>query len=381
MEPTTRAPLRRQGGYRPPHCPNPECAFHVPDPAWHYVRRGSWIRPSDQRRIQAYRCSACRRNFSGRTFTTSYWLRHRSLLLATATWAAEGPGLRQSARALQTSHTTVRHLLERLGRHTLLFHFPRLQTLTLAEPLIADGFESFAFSHYFPFHATFAVGQRSWCLYLTSYSPLRRKGAMTPYQRQRRAELEARLGRPDPKAVEQGLRDLLAPLLPQLPPHTPLHLHTDDHPAYRRALRAVRRQRPAPPPIHHHVTPGHLRRTPRNPLFPVNLADLLVRHGQANHRRQTIAYSKRPQSALARLAVFLVWRNYIKRRQENGGTQTAAMVAGLADRPWSWRQVLRRRLFPAHVRLPAGWAQQYWGQVPSPVYGARQRGHARRYAF
>jgi hypothetical protein len=171
------------------------------------------------------------------------------------------------------------------------------------------------------------------------------------------------------------------PLLPRLPPDTPLVLHTDDHPAYHRALRALRRQRPAPPPIHHHVTPSTVRRTQRNPLFPVNLADLLVRHGQANHRRETIAFSKRPQSALARLAVFAVWRNYIKRRQENGTQQTAAMVAGLAERPLSWREVLRRRIFPAHVELPEGWATQYWGRVPSAVYGKRQRAHTLKYAF
>ena len=45
------------------------------------------------------------------------------------------------------------------------------------------------------------------------------------------------------------------------------------------------------------------RRTPQNPLFPVNLSDLLIRHTGGNHKRETIAFSKRRQGALYRIAV------------------------------------------------------------------------------
>jgi hypothetical protein len=38
--------------------------------------------------------------------------------------------------------------------------------------------------------------------------------------------------------------------------------------------------------------------TAQNPLFPVNLADLLLRHSSANHKRETIAFSKRRQGAM-----------------------------------------------------------------------------------
>jgi hypothetical protein len=49
--------------------------------------------------------------------------------------------------------------------------------------------------------------------------------------------------------------------------------------------------------------PSH---TTQNPLFPVNLADLLLRHSSVNHKRETLAFSKRRQGALYRVAIWVV---------------------------------------------------------------------------
>jgi hypothetical protein len=133
--------------------------------------------------------------------------------------------------------------------------------------------------------------------------------------------------------------------------------------------------------IDHRITHSTVRRTCRNPLFPVNLADLLLRHGSANHRRETIAFSKRRQAAMGRMAVATVWRNWLKKRRENGPEQSAAMWLGLVDRLLSWREVLRRRLFPAHADLPAPWTTYYWGKVKTVVFGERQVAHTCRYAI
>ena len=116
-------------------------------------------------------------------------------------------------------------------------------------------------------------------------------------------------------------------------------------------------------------------------MFPVNLTDLLARHASANHRRETIAYSKRRQAALERAAIFTVWRNSIKKRRENGPEESAAMWAGVIRRMLSWGGVLRRRLFPKHVRLTAWWAEYYWRRVQTAVLGEHQALHSCRYAF
>ena len=373
---------RRPGGFQPPHCPNPECRFHKPSPDWQFVRCGSHVRQRDDRRIQDYLCRACGRQFSAPTFTTTYWLKRPDLLPKVAAMITEGAGIRQTARVLGASPSTVARMIARLGRHGMLFHQSMMDDATVEQPMVIDGFETFEFSQFFPYHINLAVGAESWFLYHFTDSPLRRKGTMTAGQKKRRAELEAQVGLPDPKAVQRGIAALLRPLLGKVTEPV-LLLHSDDHPAYQRALRQLRGEGLRTPRIRHQITSSKERRTQSNPLFPVNLADLLLRHGSANHRRETIAFSKRRQAGLERCAVFLLWRNYIKRRREKDHPQgeTAAMRAGVADRPLSWRQILKKRLFPSRIELTREWRRYYEGKVKTLILGERQAEHGLKYAF
>ena len=370
---------RRGRGFVPPHCPNRQCRFYTPRPDWPVVRDGLYRRSSDGRAFQRFRCRHCRRRFSTRTFAPDYWLKLRDQFRRIAQFSTEGPGLRQSARLLGVSPSTVGRHLARAGRHCLLLHQELRRDQPRPEPLVIDGFETFEFSQFFPFHLNLAVGGESWLIYHFTDSPLRRKGAMTPGQKQRREELESTLGRPDPKAVEKGIRELLRTTLPR-ESETVVHLHSDDHPAYQRAIRQVRRD-PVTPRLRHHVTSSTERRTTSNPLFPVNLADLLLRHGQAGHRRETIAFCKRRQGALERAAVFAVWRNAIKRRREKEPGRTAAMAAGILDRPWRWEDVFRSRKFPRRKLLPGCWWEYYWRRVKTLALGPAQTEHRLKYAF
>jgi transposase-like protein len=378
---TDRRQRRRPvGGYRPPHCPNPACRFHQPSREWRPVRRGTFLRRSDSARFPRFSCPACGRSFSSRTFSSTYCLRYRPLLRRITSLAVTGAALRPIARELGISHATVARHVARAGRHCLLFHWQLLESARIVEPLVVDGFETFEYSQYFPFHINFAVGAESWFQYFFTDSPLRRKGSMTATQKRKRSEWEQALGCPDPKAVERGMADLLEPLLPRVVGPS-LVLHSDDHPAYPRALARLRHAVNRMPPIDHRITSSLERRTRSNPLFPVNLTDLLHRHVSANHRRETIAFSKRRQAALERAAIVAVWRNYIKRQRENGPPDTCAMLVGVVQEPSSWARVLRRRLFPAHVALPASWVEYYWRRVKTAIYGERQATHACLYAF
>jgi hypothetical protein len=292
------------------------------------------------------------------------------------------------ARFFGVSHTTIGTHLSRAGRLALLQHQALLQgadpKARLLEPLVVDGFETFEYSQFFPFHINLAAGSESWFLYGFTDSPLRRKGCMTATQRERREELEDELGRPDPKSVENGIYRLLRPLLPMFPRESEddvlFFLHTDDHPAYPRALRRLRRL-PGAPRLEHRVTSSKEARTTGNPLFPVNLADLLLRHCQAAHRRETIAFCKRRQGALERAAVFLFWRNYVKWQRERKPGTTAAMRAGILSRRLSWKEAVVRRQFPVRGLLPRPWWSYYWRRVQTPIFGSHQTGHDREYAF
>ena len=73
-------------------------------------------------------------------------------------------------------------------------------------------------------------------------------------------------------------------------------VYSDDHPAYRRSIRGLDAR------INHRITPGSEHRDRNNSLWEVNLLDLLIRHSSANHKRETIAWSKRRQASAERLS-------------------------------------------------------------------------------
>jgi hypothetical protein len=266
-------------------------------------------------------------------------------------------GYRQIARELGIAPPTVLRQVERLGRHCLLFHERHRPKGPLGEPLVVDGFESFEYSQYHPVHFHTAVGAHSQFFHAFTDSELRRKGRMTAPQKKRRAELEARLGRPDPRSIEREMAALVALVVPE---RSAGEIRSDEHPAYPRALRQLSDRE-----LRHRVTSSKEPRTPQNPLFPVNLLDLLIRHSSANHKRETIAFSKRRQSAAYRLAILLVWRNYMKSVSERRQNETPAQRLGIFPRKLGLKDLLAERLFPTRIRLPDRIAQYYWRRVPT----------------
>jgi hypothetical protein len=149
----------------------------------------------------------------------------------------------------------------------------------------------------------------------------------------------------------------------------------DNHPAYRRVMRQI-----DDTSLMVRTTPSSARRTKRNRLFEVNLLDLLIRHSCANHKRETIAFSKRRQSSAERLAILQVWRNWIKKRSEKGPRYTPAMLKGLARRPWQVAEVLSQRLFRTKISLPPSWALYYDRLVKTRALSVN-RLHKLKYAY
>jgi transposase-like protein len=357
--------------WQPPFCPNPACVFHRDPQGWHYVRKGFFVRRLAPHRIQRYRCSRCGRSFSSQTFASSYWMK-RPELLPIVFWRLVGcSGFRQIARELGLSPTTVLRQTERLGRHALLFHERLRPKGPTAEALVVDGFESFEGSQDVPVHFHTAVGADSHFFYGFTDSELRRKGRMTPAQRRRRELREAALGRPDPRSIEREMAALLAI---QVPEGAAAIIRSDEHPAYPRALRRLSNR-----DIRHETTSSRAARTPRNPLFPANLVDLLIRHSSANHKRETIAFSKRRQSAAERLWVLLVWRNYLKSFSERRRDATPAQRLGVVRGRLTVADVLAERIFPTRTPLPDRLWPYYWRTTPTRSI-PRPRLHALRYA-
>jgi len=303
----------------PPFCPNPNCAFHSDPVGWRFVRDGGYSRQCAPTRIQRYRCRHCRRRFSEQTFRTTYWLKRPQLLGSVLHGLVSCACLRQLARALDASPQTILLHANRLGRHCQLFHELHRPRGPLTEALALDGFQSFEYSQFHPTWYHVVAGRRSPFFYGFTDSELRRSGSMTPRQERTRAELEARHGRPDPRSIE---RETAAALRVLCPEPQAVELDTDRHADYPRAIQRLRHLT-----VTHRTISSRAARTTRNPLFAINLLDLLIRHAGANHKRETIAFAKRRQMAAWRLWVMLVWRNYAKWVSERKRRETPASRA------------------------------------------------------
>jgi hypothetical protein len=339
---------------------------------WRFKKSGFFLHRNAPRRIQRYQCQSCHRGFSTQTFSTTYWqklpgLDHRIFMKAVG-----GMANRQIARDLRVSPKTIDDRIARLGRHCMLFHWRQMQDAPPVRSLVVDGFESFELSQYYPIHHHVAVEKGTdFFVYFTD-SELRRKGRMTTGQKQKRCQLERQFGRPDPQAIRKDMTELLQVSLAGTSRAT---VYSDDHRSYPPALRRVTCR------ITHDITSSTVRRTRSNPLWEVNLLDLMIRHSNANHRRETIAWSKRRQASAERLALILVWRNTMKgRREKVRGSPTPAMARGMTKRVYTVDDLLVARIFREHVDLPPRWAEYYERTVKTRALG-RHRCHTLKYAY
>jgi len=355
----------------PPFCPNPRCDSRTNPGIWHYKKKGFFVRSQRPHRVQRYVCQHCRRNFSSQTFQTSYWLRRAELLEPVFHRLVGCSGLRQIAREYTSSHSTIQRMSERLGRHCLLFHEMRRPRTGPNEAIVLDGFRTFEHSQYWPLDLNLVVG-RSHFVYSFNDAELRRGGAMRPSQKRRREQLETKHGRPDPQATQIRVEALLRHVIP---PNKCVILRSDKHPAYAEAINRIPDR-----VIQHETTSSRATRSTSNPLFPVNLADLLLRHSSANHKRETIAFSKRRQAILYRAAIWTVWRNYIKSRSENRRDAPPAQVLGLIDRALTVPDVLEARLFPDRVALPPWLSSCYYARIETRTI-KHCKAHEARYAY
>jgi hypothetical protein len=216
------------------------------------------------------------------------------------------------------------------------------------EDLVADGFESFCRSQYFPNNITLLVGASSQYVYAADHVTLRRKGRMTERQKRKRAMLE-RQWRANPRGIEnsfdriahEALRVYSAGRRPSLT------LLTDEHQDYARAL--------AHSPylsllmheglLRHRVVSSRIARTTRNPLFPVNYLDRELRKDLHEHVRETVCFGRNVNRQMERLALYLLWHNTMKPHRARGSPGSNAEYAcagalaseGVPTRYWEWR--------------------------------------------
>jgi len=355
----------------PPHCPSRNCQFHNPlMKDWQWRRVGFYRRKAHPQCIRRFQCKHCGVTFSSQTFSTTYWLRRPDIIGKLMNKVTSGACNSQVAFDLSVSPATIDRQIYRLGRHCLLFHAKLMKYKPVLRDIGIDGFVSFEQSQYHPFHFHVAVDRETAFFPFFTDSEVRRSGRMTDAQKAKRKILEQLRGKPDPQAVRKDVRELLAYLTAD---KAEMIVHSDDHKAYPLAMRDL------PCKILHIVTSSKVIRDRINKLFEINLLDLLIRQAEAEHKRETISYSKRRNCAAYKLAIFLVQKNYVKSKRVRGIKETPAQLIGLCRHRLTVGEIMGRRLFVAQVGLDGRWSQYYWQEVETRALKINRR-HDLKYA-
>ena len=357
LKPSQPIEGRRPDRFRPPFCPREDCPdYRVPRRGYRAKRDGYYRRKCDpQRRIPRFVCRTCGGGFSRQAFATTYYMKRPELLIPVAGMLVACAGHRQIARHLDCAPSTVTQISVRLGNHAERFHEQAMTRLReIDEPVVLDHFETFVRSQQERLGIATPVGHRSWFVY--GLEGARYRGSSRRGRRKR--ALKSAPKPTTPGAITESTWKTLCFLLRRVP--NELELISDDNPTYRAAIRHLGRQLGGPPPIRHrifanpdrsHLGDKSLAIARDHAMFPVDLLHKLLRHSQSHHRRETIAFGRKTANVMGRTALFVIWRNFIKRVSERRPAPiTPAMRVGLTSKPWTWRDVMAERIFRGQVR-------------------------------
>lgn len=304
-----------------PFCPNPLCELHLskPPPAW-FAPFGSYPTRTFGL-VPRFRCRSCGRTFSSQTFSVDYYAKRTVDYPGLLDRHASSESLRALSRNLKLSCGTVQNRLDRLARQGIALHAHLRRFSDPKEAVCIDGMVSFTVSRFFPSEITLSITSGSRFVLDASHATRRRSGTMTPSQRTRAEELYPRVSF-ERGAVGRTFRDILDGIGEDRAVRGgfPLVLITDEKKEYQHALfnNPLFRNQDEAHRVAHLRVHSELPRTFSNPLFASNYLDREIRKDQANHRRETVCFSRNVANGMSRLMCYLVHHNYRKRYRIGG---------------------------------------------------------------
>lgn len=311
-------------------CPNSSCPYHQSAPGTRWFVALGHYHTQCFGEVPRFRCKACGRIFSSQTFSLDYYAKRRLNYPHLERLLCSSMSQRALARHLSASLGTISNRIGRLSRQVLAMHAALRPLASPSEPVCIDGFVSFDCSQYFPNNITISIAAPSRYILSLTHATLRRSGRCTESQILKKQRLY-RAVMFEPRALERSFTNLLDELSRERIPFilSPLSLITDEKPDYARALKA----HPCRARFAHRTINSKLPRTILNPLFPSNYLDRELRKDLAEHRRETVCFSRNVSNMLQRLIVYVGWHNYDKPFRIGGKTKdqrSHAEVAGIA---------------------------------------------------
>jgi hypothetical protein len=332
----------------PPCCPHPLCPSQLRG-GFSYHCRGVFRRKLDGRIVQRYCCTVCARFFSDQSFRLDYGLR-RPELTARAFWAfASKVTHRQAARSLECARGTIRQRLELLGKHCRDFHELQRRRLKGAlEPQLAlDELETYETDRRLrPVTVPVLLHESSWFVLDVQVAPMASRGGLAEYHEARKQALIEREGRRR-SGSRAAVRQCFANAAPLVRRDVSGILRTDEKQTY-----VALKLRELPENLLHVRISSKEPRGLENPLFRINRTLAMLRDGVSRLVRRSWGASKLRAQLEKHLWIWIVYRNYVRRRVNRSAGQSAASTIGLFDAPLTIGDLLG--LEPAYRSDPPG---------------------------
>jgi len=312
---------RRKKMFVPPFCPNKKCCQHFEGshtPNWYRLNGTHHTNAFGD--VQRYICKSCGRTFSRQTFSLNFYAKKVIDYEEIFRQLRSTAGIRDLSRNLDVSCGSIENRIFRMAHWALAFHSLCRNYMHLNEDLVADGFEGYLRSKYFPHHLNILVGKRTQYFYAMDFTTLRRKGRMSVSQKKHRDFLDKQC-RPDPKGIENSMfrlaEEMLYLFVNRIKPF--INLFTDEHIAYPKAFKRHRilYKLMMHGVFNHFPEKGTKQPGRSNNLFSVNYMDRQLRKDIVNYVRSTVNTAKNVSNLLERLCVYRLHHNCVKPYREN----------------------------------------------------------------
>ena len=342
--------------FQPPRCPNPACPQHAsPEPRF-FCRHGSYRPRCRTEPVPRFRCKTCRRRFSRQTFRHDYRDRRPECNEPLFRLLTSGVGLRQSADILGLGVQSTQKKFEKLARTCGLLHANLSRRLPDGLTYVMDEEETYETASILPLTMPVVIERDTWFVVATAVGSIRRLAPRGTARRRWQDHREAVHGR-RPDESRQCVRQVLDELDRRI--EGTVGLETDKKASYGAIAREVFGQR-----VRHGTTAGTEPRTTRNPLFPINTTLAMSRDNCGRLRRKSWLVSKVARRLRDQMALFTVFRNYVRRRFRRDPPQrTAAALLRLVPRNLLPLEALR-------------WRQDWARHSPHPLSATGERCYA-----
>ena len=246
-----------------------------------------------------------------------------------------GMSIRAMARVFNCSAETVNRKIAVLSRQASVYLDSIFDSIHLNEDLVADGFESFAVSQYFPNNFNILVGKDSQFVYYFNYVQLHRKGRMTQFQQEKAIKLKKiwPLSKNNQYLAFLEIKQKVIELLMESTNLPRVTIYTDEKKEYKTCLKDIgylKRYDDNSTHVYHKRINSKKHRDLRNELFSVNYFDRELRKDLAEHHRESVCFARNVNCSTARFSVYLLYHNFFKSyRINNNSSKTHADAAGL----------------------------------------------------